>query len=129
MDTFLVRDCEGMATDISLTRKRSSDSCPSRQSAVIEGLSASAILPSAIADLIFKKGFPHKLPEKPTDTARDMPPLGECGDMPPLDYGDGDDMPPLDDYGDDMPPLGDDDGGDMPPLDDDGGDMRYAPAA
>ena len=65
LDAFLVKDCEEMAIDVSMTRKRSSASCESGQSTMTEGLGASAALSSAIADMILKVGLSHTLSEDP----------------------------------------------------------------
>ena len=65
LDAFLVKDCEEMAVDVSMTRKRSSASCESGQSTMTDGLGASAALSSAIAYMILKKSLSHTLAEDP----------------------------------------------------------------
>ena len=65
MDAFLTEDASGMASDVAASRKRPSPSCEAGQLTIAESLGGAAALPSAIADIILKKGLCHSLSGDP----------------------------------------------------------------
>ena len=62
---FLVADGAGMASGVADSRKRSSLSCEVGKPDIADSLGGAALLSSAIADFIIKKGLPYSLSNDP----------------------------------------------------------------